>query len=60
MVSRENAVILTCIAGAVAVAVGIEATGVAYPSWFPVTLLIGGGVVLPQLVNEYLGETGPA
>lgn len=58
MVSRENTVILICIVGSFAVAKAVEATGAAYPFWFLIALLIGGGVVLPQLVNGYLDQTG--
>ncbi|WP_128905334.1 hypothetical protein [Halorubrum amylolyticum] len=54
MVSRENAVIGTCIALTVAVALLVESLNAAYPEWFPVALFIGGGVVVPLAINETL------
>ncbi len=54
MVSRENAVIGTCIALTVAVALAIESLSVSYPEWVPLALFIGGGVVVPLGINEAL------
>jgi hypothetical protein len=54
MVSRENAVIVTCIALTVAVALAIESLSVSYPEWVPLGLVIGGGVVVPIAINETL------
>ncbi len=55
MVSRENAVIVTCIALTVAAWVGLDAAGITYPSWISYALFIGGGVVVPTAINELLG-----
>mgnify|MGYP000513048937 CR=1 FL=1 len=54
MVSRENAVIGTCIALTAAVVLLIEALSVSYPEWAPLALFIGGGVVVPLTINEAL------
>jgi hypothetical protein len=54
MVSRENAVIGTCIALTVAVALLIESVNDAYPEWVPLALFIGGGVVVPLAINGAL------
>ncbi|QKY16323.1 hypothetical protein [Halorubrum sp. CBA1229] len=54
MVSRENAVIGTCIALTVAVALLVESLTVSYPEWAPLALFIGGGVVVPLAINETL------
>lgn len=56
MVSRENAVIGTCIALTVAVAIAIESSNLWYPEWAPLALFIGGGVVVPLIVNETLNR----
>ncbi|WP_123619852.1 hypothetical protein [Halorubrum sp. CSM-61] len=54
MVSRENAVIGTCIALTVTVALAIESLNLSYPEWVPLALFIGGGVVVPLAINETL------
>ena len=54
MVSRENAVIGTCIALTVAVALFVESLSASYPEWLPVALFIGGGVVAPLAINGAL------
>jgi len=54
MVSRENAVIGTCIALTLAVALAIESLNLAYPEWAPLALFVGGGVVVPLAINEAL------
>ncbi|MFC7325077.1 hypothetical protein ACFQMF_10865 [Halorubrum rutilum] len=54
MVSRENAVIGTCITLTVALALAVESLNLAYPEWVPLALFIGGGVVVPLAVNEAL------
>ena len=54
MVSRENAVIGTCIALTVAVALAIESLNLAYPEWVPLALFLGGGVVVPLAINGTL------
>jgi hypothetical protein len=54
MVSRENAVIGTCIALTVAAALSVESLDLAYPEWVPLALVIGGGVVVPVAINETL------
>ena len=54
MVSRENAVIGTCIALTVAAALSVESLDLAYPEWVPLALFIGGGVVVPVAINETL------
>ncbi|WP_280588417.1 hypothetical protein [Halorubrum sp. Boch-26] len=56
MVSRENAVIGTCIALTVAVALLVESLSVSYPEWVPLALVIGGGVVVPLAINEALDK----
>lgn len=54
MVSRENAVIGTCIALTVVAALAIESLNLTYPEWVPLALFIGGGVVVPLAINEAL------
>lgn len=54
MVSRENAVVGTCIALTVAVALTVESLSVSYPAWLPLALFVGGGVVVPLAINEAL------
>lgn len=54
MVSRENAVIGTCIALTVVAALAIESLKLTYPEWVPLALFIGGGVVVPLAINEAL------
>ena len=56
MVSRENAVIGTCIALTVALALAIESLNLAYPEWVPLALFVGGGVVAPLAINEALNR----
>jgi hypothetical protein len=56
MVSRENAVIGTCIALTVAAALAIESLDLTYPEWVPLALFIGGGVVVPLAINETLDQ----
>ena len=55
-VSRENAVIGTCIALTVAVALLVESLNLPYPEWVPLALFIGGGVVVPLTINETLNR----
>jgi hypothetical protein len=57
MVSRENAVIGTCIALTIAIALAVESLNVSYPDWAPLALFLGGGVVVPTLINEALDHT---
>jgi ABC-type arginine/histidine transport system permease subunit len=54
MVSRENAVIGTCIALTLAVALAVDSLSVSYPAWVPLALFVGGGVVVPLAINEAL------
>ncbi|WP_158283828.1 MULTISPECIES: hypothetical protein [Halorubrum] len=54
MVSRENAVIGTCIALTFAIALAVESLRVSYPGWAPLALFLGGGVVVPTIINETL------
>jgi hypothetical protein len=54
MVSRENAVIGTCIALTVVVALLVESLGPSYPEWAPLALFLGGGVLVPTAINEAL------
>jgi len=54
MVSCENAVIGTCIALTVAVALTVESLNLEYPAWVPLALFIGCGVVLPLAINGAL------
>ncbi|ELZ38014.1 hypothetical protein C471_11186 [Halorubrum saccharovorum DSM 1137] len=54
MVSRENAVIGTCIALTVALALVVESLNLAYPGWVPLALFLGGGVVVPLAINGAL------
>jgi len=56
MVSRENAVIGTCIALTVAAALTIESLNLSYPEWVPLALFVGGGVVVPLTINEALNR----
>ncbi|MFC7186744.1 hypothetical protein [Halorubrum yunnanense] len=56
MVSRENAVIGTCIAFTAAVALLVDSLNASYPEWAPLALLIGGGVVTPLAINEALNN----
>jgi hypothetical protein len=60
MVSRENAVIGTCIALTVVAALAIESLNLTYPEWVPLALFIGGGVVVPLAINETLDRRGAA
>lgn len=53
MPSRENIVILGFIAVAVTAAVGSD-TVASPPSWLPLAILLGLGVIAPLLVNNYL------
>lgn len=58
MLSRENAVILASMVVAVAAAVLVETYADA-PTWVSVGVLIGIGVVVPTVVNEYLDRRSP-
>lgn len=67
MVSRENRVIVACIAAALLLAYGpfLAATvglplGVEYPYWAFWTILVGVGIVLPSLLVGYLDTRGDA
>lgn len=53
MVSRENAVILVCIAAAVLLLYATTLQG-EQPAWVGGAVVIGVGVVAPLLVNGYL------
>lgn len=53
MVSRENRVIVVCIALAVLLLFALDAAA-ELPSWLILAALLGVSVVLPTLVNEYL------
>jgi len=55
-VFRENAVIRTCIALTITVALLVESLNVSYPEWVPLALFIGGGVVVPLAINGALGR----
>jgi hypothetical protein len=54
MVSRENAVIGTCIALTVALALLVDSLNLAYPEWVPLALFLGVGVVVPLAINGAL------
>ncbi|PAU85378.1 hypothetical protein CK500_01530 [Halorubrum salipaludis] len=54
MVSRENAVIGTCIALTLAAALLLESLNASSPEWAPLALLLGGGVVVPLAINGAL------
>ncbi|ERH07064.1 MAG: hypothetical protein J07HN4v3_02693 [Halonotius sp. J07HN4] len=54
MLSRENSIILTFVVVAVAAAVFIETQFSGLADWIPLAVLLGGGVVVPVLVNSYL------
>lgn len=58
MLSRENAVILASMVVAVAAAVLVETYADA-PAWVSAGVLIGIGVVVPTVVNEYLDRRSP-
>jgi hypothetical protein len=54
MVSRENAIILLCVAAALPAAYAVGAlTGASDTARFGVVLAVG--VLVPTLLNEYLG-----
>lgn len=57
MVSRENAVIAACIAAAFGLPVALTAVTTP-PTWASAAVLVGVGVVAPQLLNEYLDARG--
>jgi hypothetical protein len=65
MVSRENHIIVACIAAAMLLAyapslaalAGIP-LGVEYPFWAFWTIIVGVGIVLPSLLVGYLGADG--
>lgn len=58
MVSRENAVIFASMIVAIVAAVLAETLANA-PDWASVSLLIGIGVVVPTVVNQYLDGRAP-
>jgi len=60
MLSRENSVILVFVVGAVATAVTIETRFTAIADWIPLAVLIGVGVIVPLIVNNYLDADEPA
>ncbi|GAB3418225.1 hypothetical protein GCM10027435_17920 [Haloparvum alkalitolerans] len=55
MVSRENRVIAACIVLAVLLLFALNAV-TDPPSWATLAVLLGVGVLVPTLVNEYLGR----
>ncbi|WP_176696673.1 hypothetical protein [Haloparvum sedimenti] len=57
MVSRENRVIAVCLAVAVLLLFGLNAV-TDPPSWAILAVLLGVGVVVPTLVNEYRSRHG--
>ena len=54
MLYRENGIILAFVVVAVATAVAIETQFSGLADWIPLAVLLGGGVVVPTLVNSYL------
>ena len=57
MVSRENSVIVACIAAAV-VLLFAAAEVALQPAWVGGVIVIGVGVLLPLAINGYLDRTG--
>ena len=57
MISRENTVILASLLVAI-VAAALVDTYADLPYWVSLGVLIGLGVVVPTLLNEYLGRRG--
>ncbi|MFB6194349.1 MAG: hypothetical protein ABEI75_04725 [Halobaculum sp.] len=55
MVSRENAVIVVCIAAALVTLFAVSRTG-DRPAWVGGVILLGIGVVVPVAINGYLGR----
>ena len=53
MLSRENSVIAVCILGAVGSVYALS-TMMTLPTWGSVAVVLGIGVLLPTLLNEYL------
>jgi len=53
MVSRENAVVLASL-GVALVAAGLVDAYTAAPYWANLGVLVGLGIVVPTLTNEYL------
>ncbi|MBP1987946.1 hypothetical protein [Halolamina salifodinae] len=53
MISRENAVIAVCITLSL-VAVYAASAATTLPTWGSIGIVIGVGVLLPTLLNEYL------
>ncbi len=54
MLSRENSIIFAFVVAAVATAVAIETQFSGLADWISLAVLLGGGVVVPTLVNSYL------
>ncbi|MFC7069832.1 hypothetical protein [Halobaculum lipolyticum] len=57
MVSRENRVIVACIAAAVVLLFGTAAVA-DRPAWVGGAIVIGVGVLLPLAINGYLDRAG--
>ncbi|QKY20362.1 hypothetical protein B4589_008205 [Halolamina sp. CBA1230] len=53
MVSRENTIIAVCIALAIALLYGLNAV-TTLAQWQSAAVVLGVGVLIPTLVNEYL------
>ena len=53
MVSRENTIIAVCIALAIALLYGLNAV-TTLAQWQSAAVVLGVGVLLPTLLNEYL------
>lgn len=54
MLSRENSVILAFVVGAMTTAVILDTRVTGLADWIPLAVLLGGGVVVPTLINSYL------
>lgn len=57
MVSRENKVIVLCIAFAIFL-LGVVLAFAEPPTWVSGMMIIGVGVIAPLLINEYLDSRG--
>lgn len=53
MLSRENSVIVVCILAAIGLVYALS-TLMTLPTWGTVAVVLGIGVLLPTLLNEYL------
>ncbi|GGL62298.1 hypothetical protein [Halocalculus aciditolerans] len=53
MVSRENLVIGVCVVAALVLGLSV-ASATSLPSWVALAVFLGVGVLLPNLLNEFL------